>query len=248
MITQTDDLHFQIMSVLRVKHKSGVFTIAARPYAALSLRVSGSAGIEVGGELLEASIGDILYIPEGMAYKAEYTESEMIVVHLLGCNYTEPEVITPLNSTLVESFFAGMLKAWETKCTHNYIKSQIYALFDALSRETEMGGDTTAFMLALEYIDTHFTDPTLSVETVCRVSYLCRSTLQRRFQRRFGMSPQQYITKLRLERALVLLAGGKLTVGEVSRASGFADEKYFSRTFKKRYGFSPIKARKDMLV
>jgi AraC-like DNA-binding protein len=42
-----------------------------------------------------------------------------------------------------------------------------------------------------------------------------------------------------MNRALSLLAQGTLSVGEISDACGFSDEKYFSRAFKKVYGYPP---------
>ena len=248
MLINFEDLTFQIMSVFRAEHISGRFSVAERPYAALSLRIKGSGRIDIAGERLVSNPGDILYIPAGMPYEAEYTVNEMIVVHLVSCNYPTPELITSPNPAHTEAMFMRMLEGWETRRSSNYVKSEIYALFDHLLSESDLGDAGPALLASVEYMDEHFADPTLNIEAVCKATYLCRSTIQRRFRRHFGISPQQYLMKLRLEHAISLLAVEKLPVGEVAALSGFSDEKYFSRAFKKRYGFSPSKAIKNMLV
>lgn len=248
MLINFEDLSFQIMSVFRAEHISGRFSVAERPYAALSLRIKGSGRIDIAGERFISNPGDILYIPAGMAYEAEYTVNEMIVVHLVSCNYPTPEIISSPNPAHTEAVFMRMLEGWEARRSSNYVKSEIYALFDHLISESDDGEAGPALSRCVDYMNEHFSDPGLNIEALCKAVYLCRSTIQRRFRRRFGISPQQYLMKLRLEHAIALLAVEKLPVGEVSAMCGFSDEKYFSRAFKKKYGFSPSKAMKNMLV
>jgi AraC-like DNA-binding protein len=59
------------------------------------------------------------------------------------------------------------------------------------------------------------------------------------FRRRFGARPVDYRNRLRLSRARELLAAGGVKVKDAARAVGFADQLYFSRLFRRRYGLSP---------
>lgn len=248
MLIHKDDLSLQIMSVIRVNHDGGRFSVAARPYAALSIRLFGRGNFEVGGEHLSSEAGDILFIPANTPYEAEYTVTEMIVVHLTGCNYYTPEVISAKNPSVAESHFEKMLTAWEEKRSVNYVKSKIYALLDALARENSTAPEGHALTRCIEYMDAHFSECGVNIDSICRATYVCRSTMQRQFKSRLGTSPQQYLTRLRLEHALTLLAVERLPVSDAARASGFSDEKYFSRAFKRRYGFSPSEARRSMML
>ena len=74
------------------------------------------------------------------------------------------------------------------------------------------------------------------------------SALQRAFLHHFGMSPKQYVIKLRTHKALQLLVENRLSVKQVAYACGFADEKYFSRAFKSKYGYPPSMVRDHMLI
>ena len=57
------------------------------------------------------------------------------------------------------------------------------------------------------------------------------------------MSPQEYLMKRRIERALELLADPELAVTEIAQAVGYYDVLQFSRIFKKHMGISPSQYR-----
>lgn len=247
MIINCENLGFQIMSVLNVSHPSGFFSVDNRPFSALSFRLSGRGTFKINGETLVSNAGDILYIPANATYEANYTQSEMIVVHMIGCNYNIPEVISPRNFLVVEQLFVEMQSAWKNKRSTNFIKSRLFALFDLLANDVEKSPLSVLYARCIEYINQNFCDPNLNVAMVCKNAYACRSTVQRAFKLNLGTSPSQYITKLRIEKALKMLSQGGMSVSEVSFLCGFSDEKYFSRVFKKTYGFSPSFVKKSML-
>lgn len=248
MLISFENLSFQIMSVLSGKHKSGFFSVDARPYAAFSLRLSGTGVFKIGSETFTSCAGSILYVPEGTPYEAEYTDNEIIVVHMLKCNYQEAELIPVSNFSLTKQFFKEMLTAWDNKRSANYIKAQFYLLLDSLLDTGNKDGFSTAYLRCVEYVNSNFADPALNIDKLCRDLYVCRSTVQRAFNLNLGMSPSQYLTKLRIEKSLKILVSENIPVSEVSALCGFSDEKYFSRAFKKYYGFSPSEARKSMKV
>ena len=67
--------------------------------------------------------------------------------------------------------------------------------------------------------------------------------LARHFRRVFreatGTTPQDYLVKLRLGRAMRELRGSDASITDVALASGFSDGNYFSYTFSKQTGLSP---------
>jgi AraC-like DNA-binding protein len=160
------------------------------------------------------------------------------------CNYQKAELISVSNFLLTKQIFYEMLYAWENKRSANYIKSQFYLLLDSLLTEGSKDNVSKAYLRCVEYINNNFTDPAFNIDNLCRNSYVCRSTVQRAFNANLGMSPSQYLTKLRVEKALKTLVSEHMPVSEVALKCGFADEKYFSRVFKKIYGFVPSEARK----
>lgn len=73
---------------------------------------------------------------------------------------------------------------------------------------------------------------------------MSRSTLNRNFIKAFGMSPIQYLNKIRLDHAAQMLTSTDLSIGEIAQQSGFDDSNYFTRIFHKKYGTTPGKWRK----
>jgi len=63
--------------------------------------------------------------------------------------------------------------------------------------------------------------------------------LNRVFRGELGVTPLQYLMRMRLEHAAALLADGRLTVRAVGARMGFGDPYYFSRLFKQHFGVSP---------
>lgn len=64
------------------------------------------------------------------------------------------------------------------------------------------------------------------------------SQLERDFRRVFGATPQELLTRARIERAMDLL-GTPAGISEVAQACGFSDQSAFSRRFKAVTGFTP---------
>lgn len=66
--------------------------------------------------------------------------------------------------------------------------------------------------------------------------------LRRLFKKEMGMTPNDYLTHLRIDHARRLLAlsdHGGYTIKQIALMSGFQDPYYFSRLFKKMTGSSP---------
>lgn len=79
--------------------------------------------------------------------------------------------------------------------------------------------------------------------TACMSSpYFCEE-----FKKYFKVSPIDYMIRLRLKSAAMLLEDKSLSIGEVAVRSGYDDVYYFSKLFKKKYGFSPSRYRADIV-
>lgn len=61
-----------------------------------------------------------------------------------------------------------------------------------------------------------------------------------------GMTPNDYILQMKLNKSLVLLAEHNLTIGEIGYQLGFSSPAYFSKCFKKQYGMTPADYRKKL--
>ena len=246
MSVDLEQINFQVLTIFKSGHKAGYFQVGPRPFASLSLRLTGRGTFFIAGEKLISNVGDVIYIPADTSYEVEYSVSESIVVHLLECNYSKSLSFRIKNQALAEVQFKNLLETWMHKCSVYQTKAQIYNIMDMLINQQSPETEEELFSRCVNYMKAHFYEGNTNIEAICKRLSVSRSTLQRLFLEGLGMSPHQYLTKLRLEHALVLLATGQLTIKEVSNASGFYDEKYFSTVFKKVYGYSPSCMRNNL--
>lgn len=74
---------------------------------------------------------------------------------------------------------------------------------------------------------------------------LSPSRLRHLFKDETGLTPAQYLKRLRLERARELLEGSFLRLKDVMPLVGINDESHFVRDFKKVHGLSPRRYRQQ---
>lgn len=100
----------------------------------------------------------------------------------------------------------------------------------------------TIVSAAVEYIQGNF-HKKLTLAALAEQNYLSYVQFSRRFKSTMGVSPQDYITNLRLKKAKVLLGETDLPVGQIAVSCGFGSEYYFSNFFKKHNDLSPSEFR-----
>ena len=82
-------------------------------------------------------------------------------------------------------------------------------------------------------------DKRISLSSISEKFFLSKNYLCSLFKKKTGENIVEYITKIRIERAKLLLRDYNYKINEVSDQLGFSDTNYFSRTFKKYADLSP---------
>lgn len=88
----------------------------------------------------------------------------------------------------------------------------------------------------------------IPLQELSRHSCLGVSRLSQLFRENLGISPMQYMAKIKAEKAMALLLTSNMTVTEISDRLGFGSINYFSRFFRKQTGLSPQEARNRSIV
>lgn len=96
--------------------------------------------------------------------------------------------------------------------------------------------------LSISYMHAHYAKP-LTVPELAGLACLSVSRYIHLFKARTGVTPKDYLIKLRIDKAKELLRDTGLTIRQISLIVGFSDQLYFSRMFKKATGQSPREAR-----
>lgn len=92
---------------------------------------------------------------------------------------------------------------------------------------------------AVDYIDGHYTEESLSLHRVAREINISANYLSAVFRQEMGATFTGYVTGKRMELARELLRTTDKRSGEVAFAVGYRDPHYFSFLFKKTQGCTP---------
>lgn len=93
---------------------------------------------------------------------------------------------------------------------------------------------------ALRWLDGHYAEKVTLDQLVAFMGY-SRSRLEALFSAHTGLPPMEWLIRRRIEHAKKLLTTTDLPVHEIASRVGFTDAAFFSRSFLKRVGASPLK-------
>ena len=110
--------------------------------------------------------------------------------------------------------------------------------------ENDKSGRNTVEKEMISYIQQSFTGE-ISLKEFGEQFHLSEKYASQYFKKHFHITLSKYVTYLRLEHAKQLLQNSDIPVTEVAMLSGYQNVSYFIRSFKKAYGVSPLKYRKN---
>jgi DNA-binding response OmpR family regulator/nitrogen-specific signal transduction histidine kinase len=88
-------------------------------------------------------------------------------------------------------------------------------------------------------IEANMSDASFSVEQLAEKAHLNRTQLLRKLKGLTGLSPNDFIKDLRLQKAADMIRQNTDTITQIGYAVGFNDQSYFSKCFKKQFGTTP---------
>jgi AraC-like DNA-binding protein len=97
----------------------------------------------------------------------------------------------------------------------------------------------------IEYIHAN-SSGNISLATMARIAEVTPHHFASLFTKETGLSPHQYVLRVRIERAKIHLKDDSLTVAEVSRLVGFRTQEHFSKVFRRVVGVTPSYFRREL--
>lgn len=108
---------------------------------------------------------------------------------------------------------------------------------DGKEKTTSLDNDFIQKILA--FINENISEPELSVELLSSKIFLSRSQLYRKIKTLTGVSVNEFIRNVRLEKAKQLIEKGNNNINEISYKVGFTSPSYFTKCYKIKYGYLP---------
>lgn len=134
--------------------------------------------------------------------------------------------------------------------TRNGVLAALGGLLTAYVTEFAGGTDISPVVeTVMSEIQKNISNITFSLEDCIKKLPLNYDYVRKLFKKETGVTPHEYLLNGRMQFARELISSGignrysNYSVGQVAEACGFAEPLYFSRVFKKYYGFSPSEAK-----
>ncbi|WP_186438292.1 response regulator transcription factor [Cohnella terricola] len=100
--------------------------------------------------------------------------------------------------------------------------------------------------LSKKYIDKHYDRSTLTLGDVADSIQVSPTYLSKQLKRELGLSFIDYLTEIRIRKAIHWMNDPHIKVYEIAEKVGYSSQHYFSSAFKKVTGASPIAYRKGI--
>lgn len=144
--------------------------------------------------------------------------------HILNCRAGKQKNIQEFTEAITTSDTEGVLSI-----TYSFLKD----FYDVQEEEVHETVEK-----AKNYIQEHLTEK-LSVSYIAQKYYISPAYFSRLFKKVQGEGCNEYIMRMRMEKASYLLRETTIKTGEIAVQAGYSDKNYFSLTFKKYTGMSP---------
>ena len=126
-----------------------------------------------------------------------------------------------------------------------YFSSDLLAQFKFENRQSKaaFSFESRSFF---DYVENNY-NSRISIKDFSESVFMSHTGFLLKFKKEVGISPIEYIKNFRLDISAELLISSDLSVGEIATLCGYENLYYFSNAFKKQYGISPTKFRKNMI-
>lgn len=183
--------------------------------------------------------------PEGQKILTYYTNPLLDSIPLI--------FNTPYSEKYVPLFNLIMKEHINPSVTSDIVfKINILQILNLLSYEItnsiELGsvnilGQHTYVRKALEYVKNNWNQE-ISLDALANNSGLSKNHFLKIFTKALKLTPNDYITKIRLEKAKQMLAMSSDPINVIAMNCGYDNIPYFSYLFKRKIGLSPVEFRK----
>jgi len=190
--------------------------------------------------------GELVFIPKNCEYIGTYfeenTEIKMIQFDIVG-NSLPPylsfpqKIILPNAAEQVDAFFAPLTA---NDMPHPfYHLSRLYELLWLIDTNYyKLPAKFKKLKMALYELSEHYYE-NRKIDYYATLCDMSEVNFRRLFREYTGQSPIDYRNDIRLENARIKLTSGLYNVSEVAIATGFSNLSFFTRLYKKKFGYVP---------
>lgn len=234
-----------------------------RPYHLIHFVVRGKGTLHINEHIFHISAGDCFLIPAGKVsyYEASKTDpwcyawanflginSQMYLYQLMSTS-KDKYILHNLDTVKYKELIFKIMSMKGNSTSKYLLSNSIFLQILAMLFDEVKFSDNNLKKLSIIdeikfYLDVNYTEK-VKLKDLARKFGIHPNYLTRMFHAKYGISPKQYLTSLRLYRACKLLTTTDLSIAIIASSLGFDDQFIFSKVFKKEYDMSPSVYRKE---
>lgn len=249
-----DDINIVLNYAARAKHtKNWIISTHYHPWFEFNYVSKGSLYTTIKGKEFLIESGQSYIIPPGIPHSHRHnnTGDDGICIRFSLNSITKNRIIDVLSTPRAYPFDAGL----KMNLSGGFLSIQaefaawLMRLFESWSSkepETKIIQNTFAAQVILYLEEYYYTK--IKVTDISRAMNTSYRTLARKFVSETGMSVLDKLTEIRLDKAKQLLVSTKLPIYDIAIKTGYENEFYFSKIFKKKINCSPKAYRKQYYI
>lgn len=215
----------------------------------LGIKLEGETEIFYNKEKITFSAGDILYLPKEKRTDIPYNKTFIkqgngVCIFFNSDNSLYDKPLLFKNCKSAETLFRRICNSY-TK--DNKFKT-LSLFFEIISELNDSFSEKGRLDFAIKYIIEHADDPFIDIHVLAQHCGFSKDYFRHLFKQIYGVSPTQYIANQKIILIKDRLLSSNKSIKEISLLSGFYDENYFSRFFKKHTGLTPNEFRKKYMA
>lgn len=234
-----------------------------RPYHLIHFVVRGKGTLHINEHIFHVSAGDCFLIPAGKVsyYEASKTDpwcyawanflginSQMYLYQLMSTS-KDKYILHNLDTVKYKELIFKIMSMQGNSTSKYLLSNSIFLQILAMLFDEVKFSDNNLKKLSIIdeikfYLDVNYTEK-VKLKDLAKKFGIHPNYLTRMFHAKYGISPKQYLTSLRLYRACKLLTTTDLSIAIIASSLGFDDQFIFSKVFKKEYDISPSVYRKE---
>lgn len=166
----------------------------------------------------------------------------------LSRNITDDQELLELGIKVYDGLYTWAKHLHDQKHTQSPVEHLLLDVYNRYLKSSSKKAPEWTRELKEMIQDQMDTNMSMSLQQVSDELEINPAYLSREFSRYFdNLSFGEYIRKMRIEKAVVLMQTPSYTLTEIAYLTGFSDQSHFNRIFKKQTGENPSAFRKNLL-
>lgn len=188
-------------------------------------------------DVMEQILQDIFVLGKGSLIDCQVRISEMMV--MVWRTARQVGLIEPENAYIYSSYLQKLGRCQTYAALKHCCESFLEEVFSKINNFNT----NDIIRQAMKYIEENYNED-IKLSKLAKEIYISPDYFSRLFKKVAGCTYVEYITKIRIENAKILLTNPIISVAEVAKKIGYSDPNYFSKVFKKNVGISPTQYKK----